>query len=73
MAWAGDEASFQDFIDRHGLTFPTISDDGGEIYARFEVPAQPALVVVDTDGSVQTFLGAVERDDLDATLTAVTS
>lgn len=35
----------------------------------FDVPAQPALVVVAPDGSVQRVLGAVEPDELDRLLT----
>lgn len=42
------------------------------MFARFEVPAQPALVIVDTDGTVQRFLGAVERETLDDLLREVT-
>jgi len=65
VAWVGDDASFQDFIDRHGLTFPQLSDDNGEIFARFGVPSQPALVVIGVDGSVQQLFGAVDGDLLD--------
>jgi peroxiredoxin len=73
VAWTGNESSFQDFIDRHGLTFPQISDDPGDIYDRFDIPAQPALVLVDSDGDVQTMLGAVEADTLDSALEDLTS
>ncbi len=72
MAWFGDDESFQGFVDEHGLTFPQISDDPGDVFGRFGVPAQPALVVVDTDGTVQQFLGAVDDATLDDVLTAVT-
>ena len=65
VAWVGDDASFQDFIDRHGLTFPQLSDDNGEIFARFGVPSQPALVVIGVDGTVQQLFGAVDGDLLD--------
>ncbi len=73
MAWFGDEASFQGFVDEHGLTFPQISDDPGDVFTRFEVPGQPALVVVDTDGQVQQLLGAVDEALLDEILGDVTS
>ena len=69
VAWTGDDESFQDFIDEHRLTFPQISDDPGAVFEMFEVPAQPALVVVAPDGSVQRVLGAVEPDELDRLLT----
>ena len=70
VAWTGDDASFQAFIDKYSLTFPTISDDPGEIFSRFSVPGQPALVVVDKTGASQTFLGRVEEDQLNSALTA---
>ncbi len=72
VAWFGSDADFQGFIDKHSLTFPTISDDPGDVFAHFEVPAQPALAVVGADGTVQVELGAVESDDLDALLTDLT-
>jgi peroxiredoxin len=68
VAWHGSDDEFQGFIDEHGLTFPQLSDDAGEIYDRFEVPAQPALAVVDSDGAVTTLFGAVDDTILDNTL-----
>jgi peroxiredoxin len=43
VAWAGDESSFQSFIDRHDLAFPELSDPDDELYADFGIVAQPAL------------------------------
>lgn len=60
MAWTGDDDSFQDFIDRHGVTFPTINDGPGEVFNRFGISYQPALVIVGTDGSTETVAGAVD-------------
>ncbi len=68
MAWIGTDDEFGVFIDEHGLTFPQISDDAGQIYARFDVPTQPALVVVDTAGTVETLFGAVDAAHLDEVL-----
>ena len=68
VAWAGSDADFQAFIDRYGLSFPQISDDAGAIYERFEIPAQPALVLVDAAGEVQTLFGAVDDETLDGLL-----
>ena len=68
VAWHGSDGEFQGFIDEHGLTFPQLSDDAGEIYERFEIPAQPALAVVDSDGEVITLFGAVDDVILDDTL-----
>jgi hypothetical protein len=55
------------------LTFPQISDDQGNVYDRFDIPAQPALVLIDSDGEIQTLLGAVEADTLDSALEVLTS
>lgn len=62
MAWTGDDDSFQGFIDKHGLTFPQISDDPGDVYDRFGVPYQPAFVIVRTDGSTESIAGAVDDE-----------
>jgi peroxiredoxin len=73
VAWAGDESSFQAFVDRHGLTFPQLSDPDGELYAHFGIVAQPAFVVIDPTGRTTTMLGALDRDELDGALTNATS
>ena len=65
MAWTGSDDDFQGFIDRHGLTFPQISDDPGVVFDRFEIPYQPAMAVVRADGSVETVSGAVDEALLD--------
>ncbi len=62
MAWTGTDDAFQGFIDKHGLTFPQISDDPGDVFDRFGVAYQPALVIVKTDGSTELVAGAVEPD-----------
>ncbi len=64
VAWFGDDDSFQGFMSKHGLTFPQVSDDAGEVFARFGVPSQPAFVVVRPDGSVEQYLGAIEPEEL---------
>jgi peroxiredoxin len=61
VAWTGSDDAFQGFIDKHGLTFPQISDDPGDVYDRFGVAYQPALVIVDTDGSTEVVAGAVDE------------
>jgi peroxiredoxin len=68
VAWTGSEGDFESFIDRHGLTFPQISDDPGEVYGRFGVPFQPALVIVKPDGSTEFVTGAVDPALLDQIL-----
>ena len=65
MAWTGSDDSFQGFIDKHGLTFPQISDDPGNVFNRFGISYQPAIVVVRTDGSTEMIAGAVGDELLD--------
>ncbi len=65
MAWTGSDDDFQGFIDEHGLTFPQISDDPGAVFSRFDVAYQPAMVIVKTDGSIESIAGAVNGDLLD--------
>jgi hypothetical protein len=52
------------------LTFPTISDGDAAIYERFEIPVQPALVVIDGSGAVETVNGSVNDALLDEVFTA---
>ena len=47
------------------MTFPQLSDDPGIVFSHFDVPAQPALVVVDAEGNAQTLVGAVDEAELD--------
>ena len=70
VAWYGDDQSFQAFVDKYSLTFPQISDNDGTVFARFDVPYQPAMAVIDKAGVVQVSLGAVEPEALDAALDA---
>ncbi len=69
VAWTGNDGSFQKFIDKYSLSFPQISDDPGDVFARFGVPAQPALVVIAPNGDTKVLLGAVDDGDLQAALT----
>jgi peroxiredoxin len=68
VAWYGDDTSFQGFVDKYGLSFPQISDNPGHVFARFGVPQQPAIAIIDAAGTVQVTLGAVEESTLDAAL-----
>lgn len=71
IAWSGTEQAMQDFIDRHGLTFPQGNDGEGAVFARFGVPYQPAWVFVSADGDVEQVQGALEDDQLAEKLTAL--
>jgi len=39
------------------------------VFARFNVPQQPAMAIIDRNGTVTVSLGAVEQDALDSALT----
>ena len=66
VAWSGTDERFQEFIDEYDLSFPQISDDGGDVFARFEVPTQPAFALVREDGEVQLLFGAADEALLDS-------
>ncbi len=66
MAWTGSDDEFQEFIDRHGLTFPQISDASADVFSRFEVSAQPAIAIVHPNGDVETLLGAADATLIDS-------
>jgi peroxiredoxin len=65
VAWTGSDDAFQGFIDKHGLTFPQISDDSGVIYERFDVAYQPAMAIVKADGRIESIAGAINGSLLD--------
>lgn len=50
------------------MTFPQIQDDPGEVFARFGVSFQPALVIVQPDGSTEMIAGAVDETLLEQIL-----
>jgi hypothetical protein len=68
VAWSGDNETYSDFIEEGGLTFPNIDDTAGEIYNRFQVPYQPAAVLIRPDGSSQLIRGAFDAARLEASL-----
>ncbi len=43
------------------------------MYTRFDIPTQPALALVDSDGEVETVLGALDDDALETALLQLTS
>ena len=61
----------QGFEDEHGLTFPTVRDDDGALFAHFGVPQQPAWVFVSRNGESQVVLGAMEKSELSQHLQAL--
>ena len=64
VAWAGDDPTYQRFVDDHRLTFPQALDTQGELFAHFSVPGQPAWVFVGRDGTSLRHLDAMEPAEL---------
>lgn len=71
VAWAGTDEEMRSFVERHGVSFPTLVDDDGSLFAHFGVPAQPAWVFVSSDGSADRRFGAQPDDELRAALDAL--
>jgi hypothetical protein len=65
VGWSGEDRIYRDFIAEGGLTFPQIDDTSGEVYGRFGIPYQPAVVFVRPDGSVETVLGEITASDVE--------
>lgn len=68
VAWAGDDESYEDFVERHSLTFPNVSDTPGEIYRRYGVAGQPGWAFVARDGTATTERGAFSEAELEEIL-----
>jgi len=65
VAWNGSTEYMLEFIDRHGITFPSLLDIAGDVFARYEVPYQPAWVFIDAGGAVTKVQGSLDRDSLE--------
>ena len=53
------------FVERHGLeSIQHVIDPDGSLWSNFEVPYQPALVIIDAEGNVETVPGSVGKDGL---------
>lgn len=50
VAARSDAAAMQDFVDKYNLNFTNLNDADGAIWARFNVPWQPAYLFVKPDG-----------------------
>ena len=64
VAWAGSTEDYSAFISRHGISFPTIEDTAGEVFAAAGVSGQPAFAFI-ANGKVDTSLGALSDDEMD--------
>ena len=66
-----DVGGAERMVQRHGLTFPVVHDDGHALAGRFRVTELPAMFVVDARGVIR-WQGAVDRaDDVRAIVQAV--
>lgn len=54
-----------DFVEKHGLTFPSVDDQGGDVFSSFGVTGQPAWVFLDDSGDTKRVLGSLDGDQLD--------
>lgn len=51
VAARSDRAAMQGFVSRYGLDFTNLDDADGSVWARYNVPWQPAYVFYRADGS----------------------
>ncbi len=68
MSWKGSERSAEEFVARHGLSFPSIYDPTGEVFSRFRVLSQPAYAFSDGSGGIELVPGAMDFGELDAAM-----
>jgi thiol-disulfide isomerase/thioredoxin len=75
VAARADVGAMQDFVSRYHLNFTNLNDADGSIWARYNVPWQPAYVFYRADGS-STFVNnptaAMPQDELAGRVAALT-
>lgn len=64
VAWNGSREAMQDFVERHGLSFQSLVDVGGEVFGRYGVPYQPAWVFIDERGTATRVQGRLDEEAL---------
>lgn len=76
VAAKSDVSAMQGFVDRYHLNFTNLNDADASIWARYNVPWQPAYVFYRADGS-STFVNnptsAMSQDELAGRVAALTS
>ena len=76
VAAHSDVAAMQSFVDKYHLSFPNLNDADGSIWARYNVPWQPAYVFYRADGSstfVNTPTSAMPQQELADRVAALSS
>ena len=71
IAWNGTQGEIDEFISRHGLTFPNVRDGDGEIFASFSVASQPAWVFQNKTGERVVESRALPEDQINSRLNAI--
>lgn len=71
VSWKGSEASAEEFVARHALTFPSIYDPNGAVFSRFGVLSQPAYAFTDGTGNVEVVPGAMNFGELDRAMARI--
>lgn len=76
VAARSERAAMQEFVSKYNLNFTNLDDADGAIWARFDVPWQPAYLFVKPDGT-STFVNnptsAISEQDLSARVAALTA
>lgn len=76
VAARSDIAAMQDFVNRYNLGFTNLNDADGSLWARFNVPWQPAYLFVKADGTssfVNNPTSAMSEQDLTTRVGALTA
>ena len=71
IAWQGNQAEIDEFVERHGLTFSNVLDADGSIFASFGVASQPAWVFQDEHGNREVVAGALDPAEVSTRLDAL--
>ena len=76
VATRADNSALQAFVSKYGLNFTNLNDADGSIWAKFNVPWQPAYVFLKPDGSssfVNNPTSAMSQQELTDRVRALTS
>lgn len=69
VAWAGGPQDYENFVARHDLSFPSIDDTVGGLYADLGIPGNPAWGIIRPEGTYEVLMGAVTPEVLDMVIT----
>ena len=71
IARNGTQGEIDEFISRHGLTFPNVRDGDGQIFASFSVASQPAWVFQSATGERVIESRALPENEINSRLNAI--